>query len=325
MAEDKDTMEQGTDQIEVEIEPEVEEQRPRLRTGDTSSLDVRDEEISGYGKGVQDRIKKLRFAFHEERRQREQKERDLAATNEYAQRMYRENAELKKNVRAGEQAVVHQALSRADAEIAQAKSKARAAHESGVADDIVASTEELSRAVAEKDRLSMLKEPPAAEPPAGEKPPQPTPEADAHTRNWFAKNTWYGKPGEEERSAFAMGVHNKLLAKGISAASNPEVYWRTIDERLAAIFPEKNGNGNGADAGDEGDGREPRRENEREFTSSRPLAVAGGTRSNTGATPAARTRVIRLTESQVRVARRLGLTPEQYAQQVAIDSEAASA
>jgi hypothetical protein len=324
MAEDKDTMAPEADRIEIEIEPENEEQKPRLRTGDTSNLDVRDEEISGYGKGVQDRIKKLRFAFHEERRQREQKERDLAAANDYAQRVFRENAALKKNVRASEQAVVHQALSRADAEIAQAKAKTRAAHESGVADDIVTSTEELARAVAEKDRLSMLKEPPAEEAQAAE-PPRPAPEPDAHTKQWFAKNTWYGKPGEEERSAFAMGVHNKLVAQGISAASNPEVYWRTIDERLAAIFPDKHSNGNG-DGAEEGEGpREAPRREEREFTSSRPLAVAGGTRSNTGATPAGRTRVIRLSESQVRLARRLGLTPEQYAQQVALESEAASA
>jgi hypothetical protein len=315
MAEEKDTMVEEPEEIEVQIDPEPEEQKPRLRSGDTSNLDVKDDEIAGYGKGVQDRIKKLRFAFHEEKRQREQKERDLQVTSDYAQRMFRENAELRKNVRAGEQAVVHQAISRADAEIAQAKAKAKAAHESGVADDIVSSHEELSRAVAEKDRLSMLKEPPAAEPPAGEKPPAPQPEADEHTKKWFAKNTWYNKPGEEERSAFAMGVHNNLVARGIGPISNPEVYWRTIDERLQAVFPERNGtNGNAPHAEEHAEEKEP--------SGSRPLAVAGGTRSNTGATSTSRTRVIRLSESQVRLARRLGLTPEQYANQVAIESEA---
>src|SRR5262249_28929204 len=130
MADEKDlTVEEPESEgVAVEIEPEPPEQKPRLRSGDTSSLDVRDDEISGYGKGVQDRIKKLRFAFHEERRLREQSQRDMAAASDFAQRMYRENAELKKNVRASEQAVVQQAISRADAEIAQAKAKTRAAH-----------------------------------------------------------------------------------------------------------------------------------------------------------------------------------------------------
>jgi hypothetical protein len=130
----------------------------------------------------------------------------------------------------------------------------------------------------------------------------------------MAKNSWYGKPGEEERTAFALGVHNRLTAHGVSPRDNADLYWRTIDERLATIFPDKNGsNGNGADREDMEDNR-----------SSRPLAVAGGTRSAGAATPATRTRVIRLSESQVRVARRLGITPEQYAQQLALEEKGAA-
>lgn len=309
MADEKDLLDDPQDGgIQVEVVPEAEEERPRLRSGDTRSLDVRDDEIKGYGREVQDRIKKLRFAFHEERRQREQKERDLATTNDMAQRLFRENQQLKQNVQRGEQAVVHQALTRVDAEIAQARQAAREAYDSGKSEDIVTSSEKLARAVAERDRLALLQSEPAAvedaPPPAA---PQPPPQQDERTRAWYARNPWWDKPGEEERTGYLMGVHKSLVSRGVTAASNPDLYWKTIDEKLATKFPEyTNGNGHGSED------REP-------ATISRPLAVAGGTRSNAGTPNATRARVIRLSESQVRVARKLGLTPEQYAHQLAIE------
>ena len=305
-----DESDEGT--IQVEVIPEREEEKPRLRTGDTRSFDVRDEEIKGYGREVQDRIKKLRFAFHEERRMREQAQRGEATATDFAQRVHRENQELKKNVQRGEQAVIHQAISRVDAEIEQAKSRSKDAYEKGVADDIVASNERLARAVAEKERLALLKEAPVEERAAPVEQQPPPPQQDERTRQWFAKNTWWKQPGEEERTAFAMGVHNKLAAQGVSALNNPDLYWRTIEERLAAVFPEHHGNGNG-------NGHEP--DEDRQRPVSRPLAVAGGMRANTGGATAGRTRVIRLSETQVRLAHRLGLTPEQYARQLELEEE----
>lgn len=314
MADDREQIEDraGEDDIQVEVIPE--EDKPRLKTGDTRSLDVGDDEIKGYGRDVQNRIKKLRFAFHEERRLREMKERDLASTTDFAQRLHRENELLKRNVQRTEQAVVHQAISRVDAQIDQARAANRAALEAGQADKIVEAGENLARAVAEKERLALLKSDVAEErndaPPPQQQPQPPQPQQDARTQAWFGRNPWWNKPGEEERTALAMGVHNSLSARGITATSNPDLYWKTIDERLAKHFPERvNGNGHSPD---------DREEQDRD-TGSRPLAVAGGTRSQTGAANAGRTRVIRLSESQVRLARTLGLTPEQYAHQIAIE------
>lgn len=314
--------------IQVEVVPEAADEKPRLKAGgDTSNLDVRDDEIAGYGREVQGRIKKLRFAFHEERRLRELAQRDSTNASEVAARLYRENETLKRSVQRGEQAVIHQAMTRVDAEIDQARSRVKAAHEAGAVDDIVEAQERLTKAVTEKERLNLIRtsQNEAAEtekaagsngqPPNGQSNGQPNgqPPQDERTRDWMSRNAWWGKPGEEERTAFALGVHNRLSAQGVSPRENPDLYWRTIDERLAAVFPDKNGDKNGSD-------RE-----EYEPKNSRPLAVAGGTRSNTGAaTTAARTRVIRLSESQVRVARRLGITPEQYAQQLVIDEKGAA-
>jgi len=295
--------------IEVEVVPERAEDKPRLNGRPPTGADVGDDEIARYGKEVQGRIKKLRFAYHEERRLREQSQRDMTTANEMAQRLFRENAELRRNVQAGEQAVVQQALNRAEAEIEHAKVKNRAALESGVADDIVSTNAALARAVAEKERLAILRADPSREPPPQQQ-QAPPPQPDARTQDWLDRNSWYRKPGEEERTALAIGVHNRLVAQGVSAASNPDLYWRTIDERLAATFPEKYRTAS--------NGNEP---DERESAVSRPLAVAGGTRSNGGTATASRTRTIRLSESQVRLAHRLGLTPQQYAAQVEIEEK----
>lgn len=292
--------------IEVEVVPESEAEKPRLKDGDTRPLDVRDDELKTYGREVQDRIKKLRFAFHEERRQKEMVQRDLNTTNDFAQRLFRENGELKKNLARGEQAVIHQAIARVDSEIAQAKDRAKQAWAAGAGDEMVTSQERLARAVAEKERLTLLKDAPPAEAPPAAPPPPPQ---DERTREWFAKNPWWNQPGEEERTNFAKGVHEALAKRNITALANPQEYWGTINSRLAAVFPEhyKNGNGNGNGA--EAEPPEP--------PSSRPLAVAGGTRSQAGAAPASRTKSIRLTESQVRLAQRLGVTVEQYAAELA--------
>jgi hypothetical protein len=317
MADEKETVavEAPEDDIRVEIVSEPEEEKPRMKSGDTRSLDVRDEEIKGYGKEVQDRIKKLRFAFHEERRQKEQKERDLATTNDFAQRLFRENAELKKNVTRTEQAVVHQAITRVDAEIAAARQASEAALEGGQPKIIVASQEKLARAVAEKERLALLQQSEEeAAPPPQQQPQQQQLPPDPRTQAWFSKNTWWRQPGHEERTALAIGVHEALAKRGVTATSDPDLYWKTIESRLAARFPEHY-NGNGHDA-DREDGAE------RDGTASRPLAVAGGTRSNAGTPTAGRTRVIRLSESQVRLAHRIGLTPEQYAHQLALEEGA---
>jgi hypothetical protein len=300
--------------IQVEVVPEPEDEKPRLKGGDTRTLDVRDDEIKGYGREVQDRIKKLRFAFHEERRQKEQKERDLVSATDYAQRLHRENQDLKKNVHRTEQAVVHQAMSRVDAEIISARQQNRQALEAGQADQIVDAGEKLARAVAERERLALLQSTGTEEqePPP---PPQQQPPPDRRTQDWFARNTWFRQPGQEVRTHVAQAAHEQLAARGVSATNNPDLYWKTIDSKIAEFFPEhaSNGNGNGSNMDRQDD-------DEREATGSRPLAVAGGTRSNTGAAGnAGRTRVIRLSESQVRLARRIGVTPEQYAHQLALE------
>jgi hypothetical protein len=304
----------------VTIEIEQETDKPRLRSGDTSQLDMPESELSEYGKKVKNRIDKLRFAFHEERRMREQSQRDQGTAVQAAQRLYQENQELKRNVNRTERAFVHQAIERADSQMAQASERLTRAHEEGKGEDIAKATQEVAAIAAERERLKMLQPPPEAEepPPARQSAPppvtgvqQPSQEELAKSaerfERWKGKNKWF--QANREMTAVALSAHDRLAQQNISEVSNPDLYWSTIDKTVKAVFPEQfNGGGSDHD------------ETEDEESESRP-EVTGSRRSSDTAS-SSRTKVVRLSESQVRLARVLGITPQQYAEQLVKEGEA---
>src|SRR5262249_44877048 len=153
---------------------------------------------------------------------------------------------LRDNVTRSENALIDQALTRAQAQLENAKNKARQAQASGDADLIVAANEEVARAVAETDRLTLLKPPPGQQqqrPPAeaqGEwqpqQPQQPRPaQASARTQAWVAQHPWFGK--DQEMTGFALRQHQHLQLDGITEDSNPDLYWRTIETKLKEQYP----------------------------------------------------------------------------------------
>lgn len=294
--------------------------KPELTDEEVEKLDElpAEDEIGNYAKSAQRRIKSLHIANQEWRRRVAQSTKDVATATTLAQQLYNENQQLKASTQRSEQALIDQALQRADAQLAQAKShflQARAANDA--AQELTAQ-EEIARAVAEIDRLKLLRPaqpvkdsepgaaPPAAAQPQAAAPPAaaPAPVSDA-TQRWMGRNSWFNKPGEEEMTGFAMGVHQSLEKQGITENSNPKEYWGTIDKRLRETFPHR------FEQKSEGGGR--------------PVAVAAGTRTNGTAEASKRgPRHVVLTESQVRIAKSLGITNEQYAAQL-VKEEAAAA
>lgn len=302
--------------VTVEVQPYNDKPgKPQLSDEDVEKLDAMppEDEIGRYAKDAQKRIKSLYIANQEWRRRVVQSNKDMAVATNLAQQLYSENQQLKTDKGRSEQALIDQALQRAEAQLAQAKNRYIAARQAGDANQEVAAQEEIARYVAEADRLRLLR--PAPSPKEGEASsttaspaapvgqnaaPQPAPVSDG-TRAWMGRNSWFGKPGEEELTHFALGVHESLEKQGINENSNPKEYWGTIDKRLREKFPErfetKPADKNG----------------------SRPVAVAGATRTN-GTEPKPRgPRHVVLSESQVRLARSLGLTNEQYAMQLVRD------
>ena len=150
---DKKAKEEEATDIEFEVmddRPE-EDQRPQKskkaeKTGDSESSD---EELGQYSEKVQKRLNKLKFDYHEERRQREAAEKMREEAISYAQQVANKNQEMESLISRGEAALVEQVRERASVALDSARASYRKAYEEGNTDEIIASQERLNRAQAE--------------------------------------------------------------------------------------------------------------------------------------------------------------------------------
>ncbi|HEX4594002.1 MAG TPA: hypothetical protein VH157_06990 [Bryobacteraceae bacterium] len=288
-----------TPDIEVEIEPGDEKTKPRLTDSQLEEHEkLPDDEIGKYATEAQRRIRGLRVANQEWRRRSIQSSQDVATATSLAEQLYRENQELKSSMGRSETALIDQAHARAEAQLDQAKTRLMAAMAAQDAAGQATAYEDIAKAVAELDRLGLLKQPkgegrtapPAAAPPP---PPRPVPESE-RLRSWRSQNTWFGQAGEEDLTGFAYGIHQKLTAQGVTELTNPDLYYSTIDARMREKFPERFGK-----------------------PAARPAPVAGAPRVNGEAAAAHSTDSgkVKLTESEVRLAKSLGVDLKEYAKQ----------
>jgi hypothetical protein len=289
----------------VEAEPEVEivddtpEQDRGRKPMEEPPKDVTDEELSKYDEGVRKRIQHFTKGYHEERRAKEAALREREEAVKLTQQIIEENKKLKGSLHQGQSALLEQAKKVVANEMEQAKRKFKEAYESGDADALTAAQEEMTAIKMKAERVNNFRPAPVQD---IEKQVQiPTaepvrPKLDAKTQEWTEKNTWFGN--DDEMTSFALGFHNKLVKSGITPSS-PEYYER-IDARMKQVFP---------DAFESG-----RTETSEDATPSpkKSNVVAPASRSTAP-------KKIVLTKTQVELAKRLGLTNEQYARAVAAE------
>lgn len=252
-----------------------------------------EEELASYSKAVKERIGKLTHAREDERREKEQAQRERDEAIQFAQNSLARQRQIE------EQAVKLRAFS-ADTSIAKVDSDIAAAKkefiEAANAYDSEAMAEaqfKMSTLAAQKSRLETQKESAAVAQPQKEvvqsaKPAQPAP--DRRAQDWAARNDgWFQK--DKSMTAFAFGVHEDLVSRGVDPRTDAELYYKKLDEEIRTRFPEKF---------ETDDTPAPR-------TTRLSSPVAPATRSATG-----RKRVT-LTTTEVSLARRLGVTPEAFA------------
>lgn len=253
-----------------------------------------EDEIKNYSKDVQNRISKLTARTHAERRRADDLSRQLEAAAKFADDMLKRNNQLSALVEDGEKVLVSEHKSRLEAQLTQAKNAYREAHEAGDVAGMTAAQESLAKAAAALDRVSVHRPAPLPRVQQEEfdtvfKAPAAQPQkVDDQTRQWQEKNQWFGK--DALMTAFAMGVHTELTKNKGIMPSDPE-YWSSINKEMQKRFPER-------------------------FQSQ-----TAPRRTETIVAPVQRTGIVNpkkvtLTESQVKLAKRLGLTVEQYARQV---------
>ena len=299
-------VEEETTAPELEVEvvddtPEEDKNRP-VRTEGTKPDIPEDDEISSYKGDVQKRIKTLKYEYHEERRKKEAAEREKEEAVKHAERILQENNKLRKTLDDGEAVLVEQVKGKASAMIEAAKKEYKEAYEAGDPDKITEAQIKLNQAQNEAFKVQDYKPKPRTQEPESKQVYTPAPaqkhEPTKEDKAWMAENDWFQKEGEEAMTGFALGVHQSLIKKGINPKIDPESYYGEIDKKMRATFPDYF-NKNVVET--------------EEVTAPPRQAgsvVAPPTRS------AKKPRKVQLTSTQVNLARRLGLSNEQYAAQL---------
>lgn len=281
----------------VEEKPEIEvvddtPEEDRGRKPAPPPRDVTDDELSKYDESVRSRIKHFSKGYHDERRAKEAALREREALAAYAQQLASENARLQGTLGQNQQTLIAQTKRVVQEELANAKRKYKEAYEAGDADAVVAAQAELTQATIKADRLEKLRpapvqtQRPVVQPPVQAAPPV---QVDSKAAEWQTENTWFGQ--DAEMTSFALGLHTKMVQEGVDPTS--DVYYTRLNKRLRQVFPDAFG-------GDVDANSQRRKSN----------VVAPATRSTAP-------KKIVLTQSQVNVAKRLGVPLELYARKVA--------
>ena len=300
MAEEKEVQEQEIDiedkekDFELEIEDDTPEQdRNRQPLPKEMVQDLEEDELEEYSEKVKTRLKQMKKVWHDERREKESALREQQEAVNLAQNLVEENKKLKSRLTEGEKSLISTATSAAELEMEMAKRAYKEAYDSGDSDKIVETQEKLNNAGYRLQRLKGYRPPLQEENNSVQN--QPTqaaaPRLDQKTDSWRKQNTWFGQ--DEEMTATALGLHQKLEKQYGGQYIGTDEYWNTVNKTMQRRFPEY--------FGDE----EPEKPQRTSAT-----VVAPASRSTAP-------KKIVLKQSQLALAKKLGLTPEQYAREYA--------
>ena len=285
--------------VDIEIEDDTPEIDRRAKPLEREVEDPTDEEIESYTKGAQARIKELTHARHDERRAKEEALREKVELERLTQQILDENRRLKEYVKTGETTFQETLQAKAEAEMEMARRKFKEAQESYDSDAMLEAQENLTDAKMKLENAKNFKPTSLQTSENAVQTYQTAPEApklDDKTLRWQAKNQWFGTPGYEEMTAFALGLHQKLVATGVDPRSDE--YFDRVDGRLKQVFPEVFSDVKSANPV------------KAEPTKKPANVVASATRSS-GAK-----KIVKLTTTQARLADKYGLSHKQYAQEI---------
>jgi hypothetical protein len=240
-------------------------------------------ELEDYSSGVKSRINDLTKRFREEERQKQ-------SAIQYAENVQQENATLKGRIEALDKGYLDQFDGRVSSELETTKRVLREAHETGDVDGIVEAQEALINLTSQKSSSKVARTaPPEVPQPAAPAAPaavSPDPKAEA----WAADNDWFGN--DEVMTYGAFGIHRRMVEdEGFDPASNE--YYTELDSRIRDEFPNKFDSKAKSNGG-------------RKVAS----AESSASRNKSGR------KTVRLTPSQVAIAKKLNVPLEEYAKYV---------
>jgi len=303
---------EAEDKEEQEVDVTVEGEDIKIEVVDDTPLEDRNvnplpeaikeelekiDESEDYSNNVKTKFKQYKKAWHDERRQKEAAFREQTETLAVAQRMLDENNKLKNILHNGERELIGSYQNAAEMEVDKAKRSYTIAYETGDSDKLLEAQQELFRAELKLDKAKNYQ--PTIQPPQNNvQMPQRQPQAvqmDPKVSTWVTKNQWYVDPSKKAMSNFARGIHEELEDRYGKAFVGTDEYFKSIDKEVQHRFPEEFGGETN------NDGAKPQR--------TKPSTVVASAKRSTAP------KKVVLRASQVSLAKKFGLTNEQYARE----------
>ena len=293
---DQETLVETEEQVSTdENEVVVEEQQPSVKEDKETSKEAGEDELDSYTKGVQKRIKKLNDKYRQEQNDKQE------AIN-LSQKLIEENKKLQQRVKTLDTGYVSEYGGRLQAQSEQAKRMYTEAYEAGDANKMAEAQQAMAQIAVEQQNYNTAKlrveqqakskaQTQAQNAQVQQQPQQqqPRPKPDARAEQWASQNDWFGKDKIMTTAAFT--IHNELVnEEGFDA--NTEEYYNAVDSRIRNEFPHK------FQTAKKSGGNQ--------------VAAAGNSasRNKTGR------RTVKLSPSQVAIAKKLGVPLEEYAKHV---------
>lgn len=302
---DKDLPEDTLD-IELEIEddtPEKDKGKEPIPKEMVDKFDAADDEEQLDEKAQALRLKQYKKVYHDERRAKEAAFREQKEAIELAKRVMEENKKLREQYSAGEKTYIETVQSQADLQVQVAQRAYKEALESGDPDRIVEAQTALNDAGYKVQKARDFK-PSTLQAEENDvqiqQVEQQRPKIDQKTQSWLDQNPWYGT--KKAMSSYAVGIHEELLDEYGQTVVGTDQYFKRIDRTMREKFPEY------FDTLE--DKAEPNEEVQKPAPKAKPsTVVAPATRSTAS-------KQVKLKTSQQAIAKKLGLTPEQYAREL---------
>ena len=295
------------EELEIQIEDDTpEEDRGKKPLPKDLVDELEKDDLEDYSEKVKKRLSQMKKVWHDERREKERAFREREEALKFAQIREQEIKQLKQRLGVGEKAFIEEAIRSVKNDLVSAKDKLKQAYESGDSDRIAEAQELLTDVKLRADKISRLRpslqndnqgvqtREQVATPQVDQ-----APQVDKKAEDWRQQNTWFG--ADEEMTALALGLHDKLVRSGVDPRSDD--YYRQIDKTMRKRFPE-------AFEGEEEEPSQTTEEVEKPAPRKKPATVVAPVTRSTAP------RQVRLTPTQVAIAKKLGLSNEQYAREL---------
>jgi hypothetical protein len=291
---------QGKPDIEIEIEDDTPPQDRNRKPSEPEFVEqLEKDELDEYSESAKQKIAGFRKIYHDERRAKEAADREREEAIELAKQLYEENKALKGRVNSTEKVAVDSYKVSAEQELQMAKKEYREAYEAGDSEKLVEAQEKMTSARIKMDKANNAAETVSQRRALQEqenevKIPQQRQQQpvvrDSKAATWQDRNSWFGQ--DDEMTSLALGLHEKLVKENGMAYATTDEYYKRIDETMRKRFPE-----NFEDVEED----KPR---------SKPSNVVAPASRSTSS------KKIKLNTTQQSIAKKLGLTPEQYAREL---------